>query len=35
MMGGEEVAPDVKELDMSKNVSIGDRVIIQVKKSST
>lgn len=34
VMGGEGVAPDGKELDMSKNVCIGDRVIIQIKKSS-
>lgn len=34
VMGGEEVGVDTQELAMSQQVSIGDRVIIQIKKSS-
>jgi len=34
VMGGEEAGLDAKELAMSQQVSIGDRVIIQIKKSS-
>lgn len=34
VMGGEGVGLDAKELAMSQQVSIGDRVIIQIKKSS-
>lgn len=34
VMGGEGVGVDGPELAMSQQVSIGDRVIIQIKKSS-
>ena len=34
VMGGEGVGIDKPELAMSQQVSIGDRVIIQIKKSS-
>ena len=33
-MGGEGVGVEGPELAMSQQVSIGDRVIIQIKKSS-
>ena len=34
MMGGEGVGIDGTELAMSQQVCIGDRVVIQIKKSS-
>ena len=34
VMGGEGVGLDGQELAMSQQISIGDRVIIQIKKSS-
>lgn len=34
VMGAEGVGLDTQELAMSQQVSIGDRVIIQIKKSS-
>ena len=34
VMGGEGVGVDGPELALSQQVSIGDRVIIQIKKSS-